>query len=216
MIRLTLKNYLVMANELIGAVLQILVFTLIPFLVYLIGKKTTKGFFDYIGLKRSNRRANLLAVAACLLFALPTLLLVFTNAEIREIMFDPASITGKFREMGFSAQAVAILLIIALLKTSFSEEILFRGFIAKRLIALMGFERGNLLHAAIFGAIHTALFALNTSNIFFLLVIFVVPGVGAYVSACLNEKMAGGSIIPGWIAHGLANVLAYAIVGFVI
>ena len=74
----------------------------------------------------------------------------------------------------------------------------------------------GILQAAIFGVIHTALFASITSNAFFLIVIFIVPSVGAYVSVHLNEKIGNGSIIPGWISHGLANILAYGIVGFII
>jgi hypothetical protein len=40
--------------------------------------------------------------------------------------------------------------------------------------------------------------------------------IGAYVSVYLNEKMGDGSIIPGWISHGLANVISYSVVGFLI
>jgi membrane protease YdiL (CAAX protease family) len=105
---------------------------------------------------------------------------------------------------------------MAIFKTSFSEEILFRGFIAKRLIGYLGYLKGNIIQAIIFGIIHAALFAFITSNIIFLIIIFVVPSIGAYVSVYLNEKMANGSIIPGWISHGLANILSYGIIGFLI
>ena len=205
-----------MINDTIGAILQILVFTLIPFLVYLIRNKSTKGFLDYIGLKKSTKKANYLAVFACLIFAIPVLILTLTNADFKEIMFEPSSITGKFRQMGFGIESLSILIVIALFKTSFAEEILFRGFIAKRLISVIGYQKGNLLQAAIFGVIHTALFASITSNAFFLIVIFIVPSIGAYISVYLNEKIGNGSIIPGWISHGLANILAYGIVGFII
>jgi uncharacterized membrane protein (DUF485 family) len=83
-------------------------------------------------------------------------------------------------------------------------------------MSVLGYQKGNVLQAAIFGIIHTVLFAFITTNIIFLIVIFVIPSIGAYVSAYLNEKIAHGSIIPGWISHGLANILAYSIVGFVI
>lgn len=205
-----------MINESIGAILQILVFTMIPFLVYLIKNKSAKGFLEYIGLKKSTKKANYLAVVACLLFATPMLILTLTNADFKELMFDPNSITGKFRQMGFGIESLFILIIIALFKTSFAEEVLFRGFIAKRLISVAGYQKGNVIQAAIFGVIHTALFALVTSNIIFLIAIFIIPSIGAYVSVYLNEKIANGSIIPGWISHGLANILAYSIVGFVI
>lgn len=205
-----------MINETIGAILQILVFTLIPFLVYLIRNKSIKGFLKYVGLNKSTKKANYLAIFACLLFVTPMLILTLTNPDFKEIMFEPTSTTGKFRQMGFGIESLSILLVIAVFKTSFAEELLFRGFIAKRLISVMGFQKGNILQASIFGIIHTALFTLITSNIIFLLVIFIVPSIGAYVSAYLNEKIGKGSIIPGWISHGLANILAYSIVGFVI
>jgi len=205
-----------MINEIIGAILQILIFTLIPFSVYLIRNKSAKGFFEYIGLKKSTKKANYLAIFACLLFATPMLILTLTNADFKGIMFEPNSITGKFRQMGFGIESLSILIVIALFKTSFAEEVLFRGFIAKRLISVMGYQKGNILQAAIFGVIHTALFALVTSNIIFLIAIFIVPSIGAYVSTYLNEKIGNGSIIPGWISHGLANILAYSVVGFLI
>jgi membrane protease YdiL (CAAX protease family) len=205
-----------MLNEIIGAVIQVLIFTLIPLIVYSIKNKTTKGFFEYIGLKKSTKKANLLSVFACLLFVAPPLILTLVNNDFKEIMFDPNSITGKFRQMGLGANSIIILLIIALFKTSLAEEIFFRGFVAKRLISVIGFVKGNVIQAIIFGIIHTVLFALTTQNPLFLFIIFLIPSIGAYVSVILNEKMANGSIIPGWIAHGLANILAYGIVGFLI
>ncbi len=205
-----------MVNEVIGAVLQILVFAAIPFLVYVIRYRKVKGFLEYVGLKPSTKRANYLAVFASLLFAVPVLILILISDEIKTIMFDPESVTGKIREMGFGISSVFILLMIALLKTSFAEELLFRGFLAKRLIAVLGYSKGNLIQAVLFGIIHTILFAMITSNAVFLMLIFMIPSLGAYVSVYLNEKVADGSIIPGWISHGLANVLAYVIVGFVI
>jgi membrane protease YdiL (CAAX protease family) len=205
-----------MINEILSTILQVLVFSLIPFLVYVLTKRKWKGFFTYIGLIRSNKKANSLAVLACLLFAAPTLLLVIFNTEIREIMTDPHTITGKFRSMGFGIHSVLLILIIAGIKTALSEEIFFRGFIAKRLIGVLGFQKGNISQAVIFGGIHTALFSATTSHVAFLLLVFVIPAIGAYVSVYLNEKIAHGSIIPGWISHGLANVMAYSIVGFII
>lgn len=203
-------------NQIIGAVLQLLAFALIPFIVYLVRFKKVKGFPAYLGLRRSTRKANLHAVAAASLFAGPVLILLLASSEFKEILLEPTSITGKFHSMGFSIESLVLVLIMAGLKTSFTEEVLFRGFIAKRLIALWGFRIGNGVHAALFGIVHTLLFAQVTSNIAFLVVIFVLPTIGAYVSAYINEKLADGSIIPGWISHGLANVTAYSVVGFLV
>lgn len=205
-----------MLSETIGAIFQVLFFTLIPFLVYYFKKKTTKGFWEYIGLKKSTKKANILAVVTSLLFAGSLLLLAVFSAEFRELVHNPTSTTGKFKELGISTSSLIMLLIIALLKTSLAEEILFRGFIAKRLISLMGYTMGNIVQAILFGLIHTLIFALATKNILFLAIIFIVPSVGAYVTVYLNEKVANGSIVPGWISHAIGNILAYSIIGFLI
>ena len=203
-------------SELIDAIFQVLIFTLIPFIVYLIKHKRAKGFLNYIGLKKSTRKANILAIVACLLFAAPPLILTLISGDFKEIMLNPSSITGKFNQMEFGINSIFILLVMAIFKTAFAEEILFRGFIAKRLISKIGFQKGNILQALLFGIIHMGLFAMTTQNPFFLSMIFIIPAVGAYVSVILNEKLANGSIIPGWISHGLANILSYGIVGFLI
>lgn len=205
-----------MVSEIIETIVQIFIFSLIPFLVLLIKKRTTKGFLDYIGLKKSNSKTNGLAVLASLILLAPMLLLTLTSETFQEIMFDPNSITGKLRTMEFGANAIIVLLIIAIFKTAFAEEILFRGFIAKRLISVFGFKKGNLFQAIIFGILHTILFAIITTNLIYLSLIFVFPTIAAYIFGYLNEKKADGSIIPSWIAHGLANVISYIVIGFVI
>ena len=205
-----------MLNETLSAILQILGFALIPFVVYLLKAKSIKGFLCYIGLIKANKKAYVLAVLISLFFAAPVLMLTLTNPDFKEIMLDPNSITGKFRAMGFDIKSMYILIIVAVFKTSFAEEILFRGFIAKRLISLIGYLKGNLLQAAIFGVFHTILFASVTKDIVSLIVIFFIPSIAAYLAVYLNEKIANGSIIPGWISHALANLLAYGLIGFMI
>jgi len=205
-----------MINEIISALLQVIAFSLIPLIVYLIKKRSLKGFFDYIGLKKSNRKANALALLIVLVLVVPMLVLTVTNSEFNEIMTNPKSMTGKFKAMGFGAGSVVLILVTAGIKTALAEEIFFRGFVAKRLIAVTNYQVGNLMQASIFGVIHTLLFMTITSNIFFLFVIFFFPALGAYFKVYLNEKMAAGSIVPGWIAHGVGNVVAYSVVAFLL
>lgn len=203
-----------MINELISAILQVLLFTSIPFLIYLIKTKSAKGFLNYIGLKKSTRKANLLAILVVILLVAPILILVFTNEEFKEIMTNPESVTGKIKQIGIGIEAIITILIAAILKTSLSEEIFFRGFLAKRLIAVTNFQIGNIIQAIVFGIIHTLLFMSITENVLFLVIIFVFPTVGAYFKTYINEKLAEGSIIPGWIAHGTANLVSYSFIVF--
>jgi uncharacterized protein len=204
-----------MANELISAILQILVFSLIPFLVYVIKARKVKGFLNYVGLKKSTTKANLLGLAVTIVMAGPLLALILTKEEFRKIMTNPESVSGKIREMGVGVEAIVIILIAAIFKTALSEEIFFRGFLAKRLIAVTNFQTGNIIQAIIFGLIHTLLFMSITDNIFFLAAIFIFPTLGAYLTTYLNEKVGNGSIIPGWIAHATANLISYGTILFI-
>ena len=174
-----------MIDEAIGIILQILVFTLIPFLVFVTRNRSAKGFLKYIGLKKSTKKANFLAVLASIIFVVPILILLQLNADFKEIMTDPGSITKKFRIMGFGMQSVIILMMLALLKTSFTEEILFRGFIAKRLISVLGFQKGNLLQAAIFAAIHSVLYHYYYQNRFPCFNLYCANDRGLYF--CLSQ-----------------------------
>jgi membrane protease YdiL (CAAX protease family) len=119
--------------------------------------------------------------------------------------------------MGFSSEAVAVLLIAAVLKTGFCEELFFRGFVAKRLIARLGFARGNLLQAIAFMAVHVPMVLAvpaESRSIGLLSFVIVNPFMCSLLSVWLNEKQGGGSIVPGWILHAGANVTAYSVAAF--
>ncbi len=147
------------AGEIISTILQILVFTAIPFLVYLIGNRRAKGFFDYIGLCKPETRAMGYAAVCAVAFVLPALLLVFLSPNILEAATAPNTVIGKLRANGLSVTTFILLILKALIQTSFTEEILFRGFAAKRLIGWLGFTAGNLLQALLFGLMHLLIFA---------------------------------------------------------
>lgn len=205
-----------MINTIISSLGQVILFSLIPFTVYLLRKKSMKGFFHYLGLKASNTRANLLALLLMLLLASPVVILLFLDEHFKSALTDPSSVSGSIRQMGFGLEAIATILVVALIKTGLSEEIFFRGFVAKRLIAISNFTIGNTIQAVLFGAVHILLFLSITSDPLFLAISFIIPAVGAYFKVVLNEKVAGGSILPGWIAHGSANLVSYSVIAFVL
>lgn len=198
-------------SEVINAVLQVLVFSLIPFIIYLLKYKKANGFLEYIGIKKSPAKANILALLVMLLIAMPMLLLANFNTEFREILTGETTMIGKFKTMGFGLSSFTLLIIDAGIKTSLSEEIFFRGFLAKRLIAVSSFQVGNVIQALIFGLVHALLFSMITSNAWILGVMFLFPSIGAYFKTIINEKYANGSIIPGWITHGSGNMIAYSL-----
>jgi membrane protease YdiL (CAAX protease family) len=206
-----------MINDIISAILQVLVFALIPFVFFLLTRRKASGFLQFIGLKATTRTAVLLAVLTSLIFLAGGISLAFLSNEIRQMLINPPSVSGKIRQMGLTPASVFILILTAWFKTSFAEEILFRGFIAKRLVERLGFQTGNLLQALLFALLHVLLFrVLAKSGAGFLVFIFLFSGIAGYIIEYINEKYGEGSIVPGWIAHALGNTLAYAVLAFII
>ena len=204
-------------NELISAILQIAVFTLIPFIVFLFRKNKEVTFSQYIGWHRAPQKSINYAIVTSLLFLAGAFVFVLIDEGVRHAVFASNSVTGKLRLMGFSATSVVILLIIALLKTSLSEEIFFRGFIAKRLVNAVGFKQGNILQALIFGIIHLVLFwQLTGTTLGPLIGIFAFSTIAGWVVGFIKEELGNGSIVPGWVAHGLGNMISYFLIAFVI
>jgi uncharacterized protein len=204
-------------NEIISTILQIGVFTLIPFIFFLFRKDKSVTFFSYIGLYKPTSKSLVYAVFVSLIFLIAAIGITFVDEDIKAILIAPHTVTGKLRAMGLNATSVTMLLIMALFKTSLAEEILFRGFIAKRLIHKMGFKTGNVLQSLIFGLVHLLLFSLLIKTTFTALIfIFIFSTFAGWTIGFIKEKYANGSIIPGWVAHGLGNTLSYFIMAFVL
>ena len=97
-------------------------------------------------------------------------------------------------------------LLFAIVQTSLAEEIFFRGFLGKRIIARRGFAIGNAAQAIVFGILHVALFA-SFADPVRLLLVGILTGSSGWIAGWINEKSAGGSILPGWALHASANLL---------
>jgi len=204
-------------TDFISAVLQVMVFSLIPFFFFLFRKDQSITFFKYIGFYKPTTKSIALVLVVILISITSMISLAFVNDGIKQSMLSPASVTGKFRGMGFSGAAVISLLIMALIKTSLSEEIFFRGFLGKRLINKLGFKVGNLIQAIIFGLIHLLLFWFLTKTTFIpLIVIAFFSTLMGWIIGFIKEKYANGSIIPGWVAHGLGNTISYFVIAFIL
>lgn len=110
------------------------------------------------------------------------------------------------RFMGAGLLAVVPILLYAFIQTGLAEELFFRGFLAKRLCASFGFSSGNAIQAIVFGLLHLLLF-INYLPVSSLVAITVLSGINGWIMGWLNEQAAGGSVIPSWMLHSLANLL---------
>lgn len=98
-------------------------------------------------------------------------------------------------------------LIFSWVQTSLSEEILFRGFIGKRLNSKFGFAIGNSAQALLFGAVH-AVMLYSSAGLFHSVVVMILAGFVGWSIGLLDEKLSAGSIIPYWVLHGLTNLIS--------
>lgn len=204
-------------NELISTIVQIGLFTLIPFIFYKFRKEKSVTFLKYIGIYKPPTKSLLYVTFVSLLFLFLGIGLMYFDEDFKQTALSPNSVTGKLRMMGLSGSTITILLITALFKTSLSEEILFRGFIAKRLIDSLGFDKGNILQALIFGLLHLLLFMFLTKTTFFsLTLILILSSFAGWTIGYVKEKYANESIIPGWLAHGIGNTTSYFLIAFIL
>ena len=205
-------------SEFINALFQVAVVLLIASLLWLIFARKRSGFREWIGLIRPTAPSMIWALLIFAVWSVFTTALYFLPA-FTQLAAGEGTVAGAVRENGFSAETIILIAILALIKTGLSEEILFRGLIAKRLINALGFWIGNAVQAAIFGAIHLAIFLIPGGPEFTLtlgaLVVFV-PGMAGWLMGFANEKLGNGSIAPGWLIHGFGNAISYPVLAFVV
>src|SRR5437868_3719182 len=95
-----------LVSELISTILQIGVFTLIPFIFFLLRKDKSITFFRYIGLYKPTTKSLVYVVLASLVILVGVIGLIFIDDSIKQAVWSPNSVTGKLRLMGFSATSV--------------------------------------------------------------------------------------------------------------
>ncbi len=191
-------------NELIGSLVQLLVFSAVPLLVWFFTVRKKESFFSWIGLTKPVLKDPGKTI---LISALATLL--YIGATVLSLKLLPEGITTAGSQFaGQGASAILSVIFYALIRTALSEEILFRGFLLKRIQAKAGYRTGNMVQALLFGLLHGIPFALVTKSVPVFVLLTLLPGGIGYFEGWLNEKQCGGSIVPGWILHGLVNLLS--------
>lgn len=184
----------------ISAFVQLGLFLVIPFAWWAFTARRSVGFASWIGLRRptwDGRRARLgVAILAWVVIgAASTALLQSLSGDVPAARFAGRGLGG-----------VVPVLLFAVVQTSLAEEIFFRGFLGKRVIARWGFAPGNAAQAIVFGILHVAMFA-SFADPIRLLAIGILTGASGWIGGWLNEEGAGGSILPGWVLHASANLL---------
>lgn len=191
-------------NEIVSSIIQILLFSIVPFIWWLITARKKESFYVWIGLKKAGAISwkSLLVVTS--LFIMVSVFTLYLTKDVE-------TATSEFEGLGISALLPAF--VYAVFHTSLPEELLFRGFLLKRLSHPFGFRAANIIQGLLFGLLHGAMF-LNLAGLTrTILIIFVTSGI-AFAMGYINEKKSGGSILPSWFIHATANLFAAVVAMF--
>lgn len=199
---------IMLVNKIISSVMQIILFSLIPLIWWLITARKKESFFKWIGLKKIEKENKKSSVVNMLPIAISYLIVSFITIYLIK---DIETATSEFAGMGISALLPA--LIYAIFNTSLPEEILFRGFLLKRIVSKFGYMIANIIQSTIFGLLHGFMF-FNVLGIVKTIVIILFTGIIAFAMGYINEKKANGSILPSWFIHALSNIFASIIAMF--
>lgn len=184
----------------VSAVIQAVLFLVLPFVWWIVTARREAGFFGWLGWKRPvvTRPGVLVGVmiGAFCVFMLPALVIAPHLAS--------SSASSQFRGLGWAGLPGVIA--YALLQTAFAEESLFRGFLLKRLASRLGFWPADTIQAVVFALVHAVPFGLAVSAGWGIAVGALTGAVGA-VMGFLNERLAGGSLVPSWSLHAASNLL---------
>lgn len=187
-------------SEVINSIIQVILFSLIPFIWWLITARRKESFFSWIGLKKPSKSFKSL---------LPYILVIFIVCEALGLLLYNGLLRTDWNTSQFAgagAAGIPCALIYSYIQTAFSEEILFRGFIQKRLQHVMDFKIAAVIQGILFGAIHVVL-SLNYITFAQGVVLLLYPMITAILMAFINEKKADGSILPSWLIHGTLNTI---------
>ncbi len=188
-------------SKVISSVVQIVLFSLVPLIWWLITARKECSFFKWIGLKKPEDEKHktllwIIGVSAAFLVLSVAILYFLKGVETATSDFS-----------GLGAAAIPAIIVYAILNTALPEEILFRGFLLKRISSKFGFAAGNTIQAVLFGLLHGIMF-FSAVGVFKALIVIVFTGGIGWCMGYTNEKTAGGSILPSWCIHAIANIFS--------
>ncbi len=187
-------------NEFFSVIVNMILFSVIPIIWYIVKEKTLRGFIHSLGIYKP-QEIKILTI----FFTIASVYLITLLANITVIL------------LGYSARSSVDLqnstiftLFLSLLfygmKTGIAEEIFFRGFIAKKLIGVLGFSKGNLIQAVIFALPHFVIG--GTASAIDIIVRIINAFLLGYMFGYVMHKKCNGSIIPVMVAHILINMIS--------
>lgn len=195
-------------SKVVSSIVQIILFAIIPFIWWLATERKQQKFAEWIGLKKIKGGKKTLV-------AIITVSVAFLLVGVLTLYVIKGAETATSEFTGLGIMAIPAIVVYAAFNTAFPEELLFRGFLLKRLANKFGFNIANIIQALLFGVLHGAMFFLLVGVVKAILII-IFTGVIAWFMGYINEKYSNGSIIPSWIIHTVSNLFSGICAAFLI
>lgn len=158
-----------------------------------------KGIFDRLGLRSALPSHYAWAVGV---FVLVGALAVWATRSIpEEVLRGPNLAASQYAGLSLGVGSVLLVLLREAFYVALGEELLFRGLLGGVLFRRLGFAVGNLLQTALFLLPHLPLLLVSL-GLWRLVLVQLVAG---WLLGWLRFR--SGSVLPGWMAHSLTNVL---------
>lgn len=199
-------------------IVNLIVFSLLPIIWWFFRHRKEEGFFRWIGFFKPQLKSKwwvLLIFAILYYFFYNFDFTQFVSPETLEYIENSASVSAN-AFAGIGVAAILPAFIENFIANGVAEEILYRGFICKRLISKIGLVKGIVLQAVLFGLMHNILYVLAGLDVglWYHTLTFIFTGMGALLLGWLNGKIFNGSIIPSILLHGAGNFIASMLVAF--
>ena len=199
-------------------IVNLIVFSLLPIIWWFFRHRKEEGFFRWIDFFKPQLKSKwwvLLIFAILYYFFYNFDFTQFVSPETLEYIENSASVSANVFA-GIGVAAILPAFIENFIANGVAEEILYRGFLCKRLISKIGLVKGIILQAVLFGLMHNILYILAGLDVglWYHILTFIFTGMGALLLRWLNEKIFNGSIIPGILLHGAGNFIASLLVAF--
>ena len=205
-------------SALTTSAVNLAVFSTVPLLWWVLRWRRETGFLPWIGLIRPRLRKPWWVLAlflAAYYFFYSFDFTVFIRDASMQALESSGSVSAS-AYAGLGAAAVLPALTEAFLANGAAEEILFQGFLCKRLCGRLGTVGGVAVQAVLFGLMHNLLYlaAGIPVGLDYHVWMFLFTGAGAALLGGLNEGLCNGSIWPGILLHGAGNFLSSLLVTF--
>ncbi len=192
---------MLLVTAIISALLNLVVLAGLPFLGYFIYQKLRhKRPAAEIARRAGLQLGDVHYIGYSLIAAMATVAVLLIWPPPLEPFLRAGSPQQAFMGLGLSGPAIVMALLYGVVKTGFSEELLFRGLIAGSLSRRLPNHWANLVQALIFLLPH-------------LLVLLIMPEMWMVVPLVFMAalfagwlRIKSGSIVGPWIIHACANV----------